>query len=243
VLCSSCSAEHPRLDPPLRYRRLHAFTLSQAGMVKHWWRSTAPLAAHAPLMPWALRQRAGRDRHRLHQVQPRSLDCHHHYPIMIMGFLSVFRHYERPAGQLTLKASSPPGSGAIRSWSLSAGCTAAWSPRSPMQGHLTQCHCHHRGPGLHRDRPDAAAMAEWAPDVPLVILDSPYRSVMQPVLHYSDKMEKQRDGDYMTIILPEFVPAKWWQHSCTINRPAHQGRDPLPAGKCGDTAIPYHLDQ
>jgi hypothetical protein len=53
---------------------------------------------------------------------------------------------------------------------------------------------------------------EWAPDVPLIVLESPYRSVIQPVLQYIDRMEKQQDGDYMTIILPEFVPAKWWQH-------------------------------
>ena len=32
------------------------------------------------------------------------------------------------------------------------------------------------------------------------------------VVLYIDKMEKQRGGDYMTIILPEFLPAKWCQH-------------------------------
>jgi len=82
---------------------------------------------------------------------------------------------------------------------------------------------------------------EWAPDVPLVVLDSPYRSVIQPILQYVDKMEKQRDGDYMTIILPEFVPAKWWQH-LLHNQTALLIKAALlfRRGKIA-ISIPYHL--
>ncbi len=84
---------------------------------------------------------------------------------------------------------------------------------------------------------------EWAPEVPLVILDSPYRSVIQPVLHYIDQMEKQREGDYMTIILPEFIPAKWWQH-LLHNQTALLIKAALlfRRGKVA-ISIPYHLDQ
>jgi len=85
--------------------------------------------------------------------------------------------------------------------------------------------------------------SEWAPDVPLVVLDSPYRSVIQPILRYVDQMDKQRDGDYMTIILPEFVPAKWWQH-LLHNQTALMIKAALlfRRGKVA-ISIPYHLDQ
>jgi len=54
--------------------------------------------------------------------------------------------------------------------------------------------------------------AEWAPDVPLVVLESPYRSILQPLLEYIDRMEKQGEGRYMTVVLPEFVCSHWWEH-------------------------------
>jgi hypothetical protein len=84
---------------------------------------------------------------------------------------------------------------------------------------------------------------EWAPDVPLVVLDSPYRSVLQPVLNYIDQMEKQREGAYMTIILPEFIPAKWWHH-LLHNQTALLIKAALlfRRGKVA-ISIPYHLDQ
>ena len=46
----------------------------------------------------------------------------------------------------------------------------------------------------------------------LVVLPSPYRSLMEPLLEYIEQVENERHDDYVTVILPEFVPAKWWQH-------------------------------
>jgi amino acid transporter len=46
----------------------------------------------------------------------------------------------------------------------------------------------------------------------LVILDSPYRSLIGPLMRYLDAAEKIWDDDIITVILPEFVPAKWWHH-------------------------------
>ncbi|PYQ92785.1 MAG: amino acid permease, partial [Acidobacteria bacterium] len=52
----------------------------------------------------------------------------------------------------------------------------------------------------------------WGGRVKLIVLDSPYRSVMEPLLEYIEQVEKDREDDYVTVILPEFVPARWWQH-------------------------------
>jgi hypothetical protein len=54
--------------------------------------------------------------------------------------------------------------------------------------------------------------AEWAPDVPLVVLESPYRSILRPLLEYIDRMERQGEGRYLTVVLPEFIPSHWWEH-------------------------------
>lgn len=53
----------------------------------------------------------------------------------------------------------------------------------------------------------------WGQDVPLVVLDSPYRSTIRPLLAYLGEVD-QRDPKrgLAVIVLPEFVPAQWWHH-------------------------------
>lgn len=46
--------------------------------------------------------------------------------------------------------------------------------------------------------------------VPLVILESPYRSVIRPVLEYLEEVKKERPDYVVTVVLPEFVPKKFW---------------------------------
>ncbi|MBM3461150.1 MAG: APC family permease [Armatimonadetes bacterium] len=53
---------------------------------------------------------------------------------------------------------------------------------------------------------------EVAPGIPLVILDSPYRSVIGPTLEYIEVAKADRSGDWLTVLIPEFVPRKLWQH-------------------------------
>ena len=51
----------------------------------------------------------------------------------------------------------------------------------------------------------------WWPDVPLVILPSPYRSIVHPLLDYLDQTDlEHNDGTQAAVVLPEFIPARWW---------------------------------
>jgi amino acid transporter len=53
----------------------------------------------------------------------------------------------------------------------------------------------------------------WGHDVPLVVLGSPYRSTIGPLLAYLDEVD-QREPEWglAVVVLPEFVPARWWHH-------------------------------
>jgi hypothetical protein len=53
---------------------------------------------------------------------------------------------------------------------------------------------------------------EWGCNVPLVILESPYRSLITPLLKYIDEIEGHYRDDHLLIILPEFIPSRWWEH-------------------------------
>jgi amino acid transporter len=55
----------------------------------------------------------------------------------------------------------------------------------------------------------------WDNGVPLVVLESPFRSVLGPLLKYIEQVDEEfRDdhGALVTVVLPEIVPSKWWHH-------------------------------
>jgi hypothetical protein len=52
----------------------------------------------------------------------------------------------------------------------------------------------------------------WGQGVTLVVLDSPYRSLMEPLLEYIEHLSQGVIPTYATVVLPEFVPARWWHH-------------------------------
>ncbi|MEO7994193.1 MAG: APC family permease [bacterium] len=52
---------------------------------------------------------------------------------------------------------------------------------------------------------------EWGLGIPLVILESPYRSILEPLMTYVDRIQEEPDVDFITVLLPEFVNAHWWE--------------------------------
>jgi len=66
------------------------------------------------------------------------------------------------------------------------------------------------------DEIDAERIAEaWdshAFDLPLEILPSPYRDLTKPILAYIDRMDDLRDDDVVTVVIPEVVVSRWWEH-------------------------------
>lgn len=51
---------------------------------------------------------------------------------------------------------------------------------------------------------------KYGQGIPMVVLDSPYRSLLQPVLEYIDEALSEQPDHVITVIVPEYVPARWW---------------------------------
>ena len=81
----------------------------------------------------------------------------------------------------------------------------------------------------------------WGGRAQLVVLDSPYRSVMEPLLEYIEEVERERPDDYVTVILPEFVPAQWWQHLLHNQRALLIKGALLFRPNTVVTSVPFHL--
>jgi len=53
----------------------------------------------------------------------------------------------------------------------------------------------------------------WGEGVRLVILDSPYRLLLEPLLGYIEEIAEQRQpNETLTVVVPQFVPRRWWHN-------------------------------
>jgi hypothetical protein len=82
---------------------------------------------------------------------------------------------------------------------------------------------------------------QWGRSVPLVVLASPYRSLMEPLLEYIGQLEVERSDDYITVVLPEFVPARWWHHLFHNQRALLIKGALLFKPNTIVTSVPFHL--
>ena len=165
-------------------------------------------------------------------------------PVLVLHFRSVRRHYEDVAAQLTLKgfvheprrghAVIVPVSGVHRAVvaalsyarSLSADVRAVYVEVDPMLGEEVQ-----------------KGWEEWGEGVPLVRLKSPYRSLVEPLLEHVEGVARERPRDFITVVLPEFLPARWWHH-LLHNQSALLIKGALLFKRnVVVTSVPFHLDE
>ncbi|MBI1848485.1 MAG: APC family permease [Candidatus Rokubacteria bacterium] len=134
-------------------------------------------------------------------------------PTLVITFLLVRRHYEQVAHQLSLEGFAPPppitnfvlvlvgdlhrGVVPALQWaqSLSANAKAVYVESDPDRTHRLE-----------------EKWAKFGMGLPLIVLTSPYRSLLGPLLEYIDHLQKQGGPhSVITIVLPEFLPRRWWQ--------------------------------
>ncbi len=68
---------------------------------------------------------------------------------------------------------------------------------------------------------------QYVEEMPLIVIESPYRSLRQPVREYVAEVLKEREDDELTIIVPELVATKKWWHRFLHNSSAQSIRREL----------------
>jgi amino acid transporter len=196
-----------------------AFTLSQAGMVRHWWRERQKNLQWIPkaiinglgaLATFTTLLIVGVSKFREGAWIIVLL-----IPLIVIVFLRIHQHYQDVGKQLSLRGLPPdlkplppmrlivPVSGVHR------GIIEAMDFAQSISKDITAVYIELDPNGGEQMRKEWEC---WWPDVPLVILPSPYRSVIRPLLDYLDKTDQEHnDGQLAAVVLPEFIPAKWWQ--------------------------------
>jgi amino acid transporter len=82
---------------------------------------------------------------------------------------------------------------------------------------------------------------QWDTGVDLIVLTSPYRSLIRPLVEYVSKLEEAGPGQLITVVVPEIVPKHWWEHllhnkTALYIRTAFLFRPHIVV-----TAVPFHL--
>lgn len=79
-------------------------------------------------------------------------------------------------------------------------------------------------------------------DIPLILIESPYRALIGPLMSYLDEVEKQRPGDTITVVLPEFVAHHLWEHILHNQTALRLKAALLFRPGTVVTSVPYHLE-
>ena len=135
-------------------------------------------------------------------------------PALVTLFTITRRHYDHVASELTLRLTGSPGCpDATSCWCRSAAFNGPSSRRCSTRG---VCSAHVRAIYVELDPASSEALrgqwARWGQGVELAVVESPYRSLLKPLLDYIEQIQEEDPSTYITVILPEFVPQRLWQH-------------------------------
>jgi len=84
--------------------------------------------------------------------------------------------------------------------------------------------------------------AEYAIEVPLETVYSPYRELHRPLLRFIDQLDAQERGDVVTIVIPEFVVSHWWEHLLHNQSALFLKARLLFRKGTVVTSVPYHVE-
>jgi len=222
-----------------------SFTLSQAGMVVHWrrlrgrgWKTSALINGVGALVTGIVLIVVA-----VTKAQEGAWIILLLIPLHVLLFRTIRRHYDGVESQLSMKGFSDdaprryntvlvPISGVHRAVIEAVRYAKTLSPEVRavyvnMDPHATE-----------QIRSD---WATWGQQVPLVVLDSPYRSLMEPLLEYLEQVDGERPDDYITVVLPEYLPARWWHHLFHNQRALLIKGSLLFRPNVVVTSVPFHL--
>lgn len=208
-----------------------AFTLSQAGMARRWWKA-------GRLAPGAeVKERGSTLRHDVHWKPKMIINGFGAFctaivmivfsvtkffegawivlvliPLMVIILQGIHRHYARLARNLSLENF---GEAPLQQRhrvilpisSVHQGTLAALRYAQTLSDDVTAVH-------VSMDPEESQKVQQqwevWGKGVRLVILESPYRLFLEPLLQYIDAVSsRSQPNELLSIVVPQFVPRRW----------------------------------
>ena len=193
-----------------------AFTLSQSGMVRHWfnlrhtekgWQIKAAINGIGAVATFAVLIDIAVEKFLEGAWTVMVLIV-----FMVLVFRKIYKHYAEVAEELKMVHYTPPdavfgNTVLVLVPSLHRGVMPALEYARSLS---PDCRAVHISTDPEKTPMLKERWERWGKDVPLVILDSPFRELITPVMRYLDAVQKERSNHIVTVVVPEYVPTKWW---------------------------------
>jgi len=190
-----------------------AFSLSQCGMVKHWfvcreksWRKKALINGIGAIATFIVL---------IDILAEKFLDGAWFVVLLIVLLLFLFHrtaaHYQDVSRQLTLDPHALPSAIKNKVIVLVQGMHVG-TFKALMYARSISSECQAVSVEIEPEWTNAlkTQWQQYAPDVPLTIVKSPYRSLIGPLMQYLDQLHAGDPDSITTIVLGEFVSTRWW---------------------------------
>jgi len=192
-----------------------SFTLSQAGMIVHWrrlrtagWRSSAVINGIGAVVTGIVLVIVA-----MTKATEGAWIVLVMIPMLVVIFEVTRRHYDQVAAELSLRDWQPEAPGhhtvLVPIGGLQRAVVKALQYGRTLSPDV-------RAVYVDIDPASTEAIRQqwhvWGQGVDLVVLPSPYRSLMEPLLEYIEDVQKEAPTGHVTVILPEFVPRRLWHH-------------------------------
>jgi hypothetical protein len=144
-------------------------------------------------------------------------------PLILATFLLIHRHYDNVAGELRITPDQLPVQ-KIEQFvilpidDVNNASLRAMAFARTISSEIVVLHVSTDEERAARTR---AKMERYAPDLKLVVIVSPTRAFIQPLVNYVAAVHEQMPSTFVTIVLPEFITAHWWEwflHNRTAER-------------------------
>ena len=191
------------------------FTLSQAGMVVHWLRSKKPGWRRRALLNGVGAVATGIVS--LIQIVTKFTSggwiVALIIPVIILVLRKIHRHYEEFSREITFDGRSPitplHHTVIVPVHGITKAVAGALVYATTISDEVMALY-------VEVDKRDTPSLREawdaWDIGVPLVVLPSPYRSVLRPLVDYVENLRMVSPGELVTVVVPEVVPRRWWEH-------------------------------
>jgi len=166
-------------------------------------------------------------------------------PLLAAMFVAISKHYQKLAAQLSLDSFGVPtrmrrNRVIISIGGVHRGTLHALHYARSISQDVTAVHV---ALDPEEERKIRAKWEHWGDGVRLVIIPSPYRALVEPMLEYIREIAKQRQpGEMLTVVVPEFVPTRTWHTFLHMNTAFFLQLGLLGLRNIVITEVPYHLE-
>jgi amino acid transporter len=165
-------------------------------------------------------------------------------PLQIMMFRAIHRHYARAAGELAaqtpLKSEEIEHTVIVPVAAVNRVARQTLAYARSISPNVTAVHITDDEAEIEQMRESWKALGS---DIPMVIIESPYRSLVGPLLSYLDEIDRQRPDDTLTVVLPEFIARHWWEQILHNQTALRIKAALLFRPGTVVTSVPYHLER